>query len=142
MTDETPMVRDASGRFVKRAAETVNTLVRSNGEDVHPMAKILFGWTTFKGIGSVLFWAFALLSALLLVADLLIDRHEKIGLANAVGFYGLWGFGAFALVVLAGWPLGRLLRREENYYGDASGPPDDIDPELKDTAPGGPEANV
>jgi len=34
-------------------------------------------------------------------------------------------------VVLMGWPLGQLLRRKENYYGDAGGPPRDIDPELE-----------
>jgi hypothetical protein len=29
-----------------------------------------------------------------------------------------------------GWPLGHLLRRDENYYGDAGGPPHGVDPDA------------
>ncbi|MDP1554445.1 MAG: hypothetical protein Q8S09_17270 [Hyphomonas sp.] len=131
MTDETPTGRDTSGRFVKRAASAVNAMSRSSDEGVHPMSKVFFGWTETKGIGAILFWVMAILSLLLVVADLVVDRHEKIGFASSVGFYGLWGFLSFSFVVLMGWPLGRLLRRDENYYGDAGGPPADIDPELE-----------
>jgi len=131
MTDETPTGRDSSGRFVKRAAEKVNAMSRTTSEGVHPMSKVLFGWTETKGIGAILFWIFAGLSLLLVAADLVVDRHEKISFANSVGFYGIWGFLAFSFVVLMGWPLGQLLRRDENYYGDAGGPPADIDPDLE-----------
>ncbi len=131
MTDETPTGRDTSGRFVKRAANAVNAMSRSSDEGVHPMSKVFFGWTETRGIGAILFWVMAILSLLLVVADLVVDRHEKIGFANSVGFYGLWGFLSFSFVVLMGWPLGRLLRRDENYYGDAGGPPADIDPDLE-----------
>lgn len=131
MTDETPSDRDNSGRFVKRAAETVNAMSRTNDEGVHPMAKVLFGWTETKGIGAILFWVLAALSILLVLADLVIDRHEYLPFAESIGFFGLWGFISFSFVVLMGWPLGRLLRRDENYYGDAGGPPEDIDPALE-----------
>ena len=136
MTDDTPGTRDSSGRFMKKAAESVNAMSRTSDEGIHPMAKVLFGWTEIKGIGAILFWATAILSLALVVADLAVHRHEKISFANSIGFYGLWGFGSFAFVVLMGWPLGRLLRRDENYYGDAGGPPADIDPDLEDTRPG------
>ncbi|MBA4338194.1 MAG: hypothetical protein C0421_05055 [Hyphomonas sp.] len=136
MTDETPTGRDTSGRFVKRAATAVSAMSRTSDEGIHPMSKVLFGWTERKNIGAILFWVFAVLSVLLVLADLAVDRHEKIGFANSVGFYGLWGFLSFAFVVLMGWPLGRLLRRDENYYGDAGGPPADVDPDLVDTRPG------
>lgn len=131
MTDETPPGRDSSGRFVKQAAEKVNAMSRTTSEGVHPMSKVLFGWTETKGIGAILFWIFAGLSLLLVAADLVVDRHEKISFANSVGFYGIWGFLAFSFVVLMGWPLGQLLRRDENHYGDAGGPPADIDPDLE-----------
>ncbi len=142
MTDETPGGRDNSGRFVKRAAESVNAMSRTTDEGVHPMSKVLFGWTEIKGIGAILFWGTAALSLALVLADLAVHRHEKISFANSVGFYGLWGFVSFAFVVLMGWPLGRLLRRDENYYGDAGGPPDDIDPDLADTRPGATPASA
>ncbi|MFN7179711.1 hypothetical protein [Hyphomonas sp.] len=130
MTDQTPPGRDTSGRFVRQAAEKVNAMSRTTEEGVHPMAKVLFGWTEAKNIGAILFWVMAGLSLALVAADLLIVRHEKVAFANSVGFYGIWGFLAFSFVVLMGWPLGKLLRRDENYYGDAGGPPADIDPDI------------
>jgi len=136
MTDDTPPVRDSSGRFVKRATETVNALSRTSDEGIHPMAKVLFGWTEAKGIGNILLWVTGLLSVLLILADLLVDRHETINAANLFGFYGLFGFAALGFVLLAGWPLGRLLRHGEDYYGDGNAPPADIDPETPESGPG------
>jgi hypothetical protein len=37
------------------------------------------------------------------------------------GFYALFGFLAFGVAVLSGWPLGKLLRRREDYYETRSG---------------------
>ncbi len=105
MTDDTPPVRDASGRFVKRATETVNALSRTSDEGIHPMAKVLFGWTEAKGIGTILLCLTCVLSVLLILADLLVDRHETINAAGLFGFYGLFGFAALGFVLLAGWPL-------------------------------------
>jgi hypothetical protein len=128
MTDETPPVRDSSGRFIRNAAETVNTMSRTTGEGIHPMSKVFFGWVSHKHTGRILFWLFAALSLGLVLLDLVVPRHEKIALAGSVGFYGLWGFAAFSFAVLSGWPLGHMLRRSEDYYGDPGGPPPDVDP--------------
>ena len=131
MSDETPNdTRDTSGRFVKRAAEKAHRLHTPSEDGVHPVAKILFGWTEAKVAGTAIFWGIGLLSAFLIVIDLAVDRHEYVHMAEATGFYALWGFAAFAFVVLIGWPLGRLLRRSETYYGDPGGPPSDIDPDI------------
>ncbi len=131
MSDETPNgTRDSNGRFVKRAAETAHRLHTPSEDGMHPMAKILFGWTEGRHAGTLIFWGLALLSIVLIVMDLAVHRHEYINLARATGFYALWGFASFAFVVLMGWPLGRLLRRREDYYGDPGGPPADIDPDV------------
>ena len=109
MSDETPNdTRDTSGRFVKRAAEKAHRLHTPSEDGVHPVAKILFGWTEAKVAGTAIFWGIGLLSAFLIVIDLAFDRHEYIHMAGATGFYAIWGFASFAFVVLMGWPLGRL----------------------------------
>ena len=116
--DTSGLERDPSGRFVKRPVqdETANN-VPPDGP-THPMAQTLFGWVAFQGSERFFFFGLGALSLFLIVIDLAFDRHEKVETANITGFYGFYGFLAFALVVLAGWPLGRLLRRDENYYGD------------------------
>ena len=131
MSDETPTdPRDSGGRFVSRAAEKAHQLHTPSDEGVHPMAKILFGWTEAKHAGTLIFWGLAALCIVLILMDLVVPRHESVSIAHATGFYGLWGFAAFAFVVLMGWPLGRLLRKREDYYGDPGGPPADVDPDM------------
>ncbi|MFN7054257.1 hypothetical protein [Hyphomonas sp.] len=131
MSEETKTPeRDSSGRFIRRAAERVNALSRTGPGGEHPMGRIFFGWTESKAAGALVFWAVAAIAVLLVLLDLVIVRPERIALAGAAGFYALWGFGAFTAICLAAWPLGRLLRRDDNYYGEASGPPADIDPAI------------
>lgn len=90
------------------------------GDDdkMHPAAKILFGWVGFKNIGNIIFYGLAILSVVLIVIDLMMSRHDKVDFASNYGFYAFYGFAAFSFVVLMGHPLGKLLRRDENYYGD------------------------
>jgi hypothetical protein len=128
MSDED--TRNERGQFVKRAAQKAQDMHTVGDDGMHPMAKVFFGWVDHKMTGTIIFWLVLLLAAGLIAVDLLIDRHDYFTFANWNGFYGFWGFGAFAFVVLMGWPLGKLLRRDEDYYGDSGGPPADIDPDL------------
>jgi hypothetical protein len=49
--------------------------------------------------------------------DLVHHRHQLFSWEGFIGFHAWFGFGAFCVVVLAGWPLRRLLARPEDYYG-------------------------
>lgn len=92
----------------------------------HPAARALFGWVEAKSTPTFILVGVIALSVLLFVIDIFVDRHEYLHFAESLGFYGLWGFGGFALAVLSGWPLGRLLRRDEDYYGEADTRPADV----------------
>lgn len=85
-----------------------------------PLAKGLFGWVEAKATGQLIFWGLAALSVILIALDIdfIFERHYKEEIEGITGFYALYGFLAFSFVVLMGWPLGRLLRRDENFYGD------------------------
>jgi len=91
-----------------------------NDDDVHPVAKALFGWVELKGMSNIIFYGLAVFSVLLVLAEFLLPeaRHEKVEIANSYGFFAVYGFVAFSFVVIMGHPLGKLLRRSENYYGD------------------------
>ena len=127
MTDQSPPTKSER---LARAAEKAAELHTVGRDGVHPMSRILFGWVEWKWTGALFFWGLAGLGLLLVALDATMDRHDYFSIANATGFYAIWGFCSFAFVVLMGWPLGKLLRRGENFYGDAGGPPADIDPEL------------
>ncbi len=124
----TPTERDASGRFVK-PPEPEKPVILDN-ENVHPLSKALFGWTESPRTPTILLLLVILIIAGLTVLDMNIERKDYVEFANAYWFYSLWGFGAFSIAVLSGWPLGKLLRRSEDYYGEADTMPEDVDPEM------------
>ena len=122
MSDTSSPERDSSGRFVKPDAPATPRL--DDGE-MHPMARFLFGWVSAKPTAAIFLWGTIAICAGLVLADLAVHRHEYLHFAEFNGFSGIWGFGAFALAVLSGWPLGRMLRRGEDYYGEGDATPQD-----------------
>lgn len=91
---------------------------QSADTDMHPIAKALFGWVGHVWTGRIILWGLVALSVVLIFADLAHHRHVEEDIEGITGFYGLYGFVAFSFVVLMGRPLGWLLRRREDYYGD------------------------
>ena len=118
-----PPERDSSGRFLKPERDEP----MPNDDDMHPMSKLLFGWIGSPRTPLIVLLLVILICAGLVVFDLSVNRHEYVDMANANGFYAIWGFAAFALAVLSGWPLGKLLRRDEDYYGEADTTPQDVE---------------
>lgn len=88
-------------------------------DDMSPIARILFGWVGYKHTGNIILGLVVLACIIMTIIDLGLYRHEYFSQAEFVSFYGLYSFAAFGFVVLMGWPLGWLLRRGENYYGDS-----------------------
>ena len=87
--------------------------------DMHPIAKAVFGWVDGKWTGNIILCLLLGLSFVLIGIDAFYERHVEEDIEGIGGFYGIYGFVAFGFVVLMGRPLGWLLRRDENYYGDA-----------------------
>ncbi len=118
-----PPERDSSGRFVKPEDDAP----KPSDENMHPLSRILFGWVSSSRTPLFLLILVILICAGLVLFDLAVNRHEYLDFANANGFYAIWGFAAFGLAVLSGWPLGKLLRRDEDYYGEAETTPQDVE---------------
>ncbi len=52
----------------------------------------------------------------LILADLLLHKHEEFTFAAWFGYYGFYGFVACVALVLAAKALRRVLMRPEDYY--------------------------
>jgi hypothetical protein len=90
----------------------------------HPVSVLLFSWMRTTLFFRLLMGALAGFGVLLIAfeAVTLVDRPGLIyGLEDLPGFFGIFGLLAFSFAVLSGWPLGRLLRRPEDYYDTSSG---------------------
>lgn len=87
----------------------------------HPMSVLLFSWMR----GKMFLRVFAIVLGVVGVASIGLEfllSHKPIkDVTSTPGFYAVFGFIAFAVAVLSGWPLGKLLRRREDYYETRSG---------------------
>lgn len=54
--------------------------------------------------------------ALLFAADFFVEKHPYFELENAPNFYGVYGFVACFLLVIAAAQLRKVLMRDEDYY--------------------------
>lgn len=52
----------------------------------------------------------------LVLADLVLHRHDSIGFAERFGFYAVYGFVACVALVLTAKAMRRVLKRPEDYY--------------------------
>ncbi len=64
------------------------------------------------------FWTLGLLCAAVFVADAFYHKHVHFEAEGWFGVYGLFGFVACVVLVLAAKLLGRILTRPEDYYDD------------------------
>lgn len=87
----------------------------------HPLSVLLFSWMR----GKLFLRVFAIVLGVIGVASIGLEAwlsHKPIkDITHAPGFYAAFGFVAFAGAVLSGWPLGKWLRRNEDYYETRSG---------------------
>ena len=82
----------------------------------HPLSVLLFSWMRGKLFFRIFMAVLAALGAVLIGLEVVFSHRPVTSLVSVPGFFGIFGFVAFAIAVLSGWPLGKLLRRPEDYY--------------------------
>lgn len=117
-----PSERGANGRFQKKEAPQPPM---PGEETVNPMSKLLYGWVESPRAGFILLAVVVGLLAFFTLLDFVAVDHGKS--SKPWWLYLGFGFFGFSLAVLSGWPLGSLLRRDEDYYGEADTTPADIE---------------
>ncbi len=87
----------------------------------HPLSVLLFSWMRSKLAFRIFMAVLAALGAVLIGLEVVFSHRPVTSIVTVPGFFGIFGFVAFAIAVLSGWPLGKLLRRPEDYYETRSG---------------------
>ena len=106
----------------EQPVETIMEPAATPGEPgEHPLSVLLFSWMRKPRVALYAMIALAVVGVGLIGAEWLIASHRIKDVTHVPGFYGVFSFIAFALAVLIGWPLGKLLRRPEDYYDRRSG---------------------
>jgi len=87
----------------------------------HPLSILLFSWMR----GKMFLRVFAIILGVVGIAaiglEIWLAQKTIRDVTSVPGFYAVFGFIAFGAAVLSGWPLGKLLRRREDYYETRSG---------------------
>ncbi len=102
--------------------------------DEHPLSLILFAPLRGEGGQSTILWGLAGICIGLAVMGFFVEPGHHFPLESVPLFYGLFGFLAFAAAVLSGWPLGKWLRRREDFYTAIRKPQED-DAKAGEAAP-------
>ncbi|HET7313749.1 hypothetical protein [Salinisphaera sp.] len=83
------------------------------------------GWFERRVVIHTVIATLAVVCLGLLIAEWFYAKHPYFGFDGWFGFYPAAGFGAYCLIVLSAKALRPLLRRDEDYYGEAD--PDEAD---------------
>ncbi len=86
--------------------------------DTYPALGRMLTWVDKPGNGNRIFRALIVVCALLFVADFVIERHGEFEIEDLPGFFAVYGFVSFTVLILAAKALRGLIKRPEDYYGD------------------------
>ncbi len=70
-----------------------------------------------KNIDKIVY-ALVLICVGLFLSDLMYHKHTKLAIENWFGFYAWYGFICCVSLVLLASKMRKLLKRDEDYYGD------------------------
>lgn len=79
------------------------------------------GWLERPRTVNGIVYALYAICALTVLLEFAVHRHETLDFAGWFAFYAGFGFVACVGLVLAAKGLRRLLKRPEDYYGEAGG---------------------
>ncbi len=83
-----------------------------------PVLGRMMTWVDKPGSGTKLFKALGVLCALLFIADIFVEKHSHFAVEDLPGFYGVYGFCSFVLVIYGAKTLRSVAKRDEDYYGE------------------------
>ncbi len=95
----------------------MNKPPKDNPEKLPALGR-MFLWVDRPGSANKIFWALAAVCLLLFLLDFTYVKHGHFKVEDLPGFYGVYGFVMFTLLILAAKTLRIFIKRPEDYYGD------------------------
>jgi hypothetical protein len=79
---------------------------------------LLYSWVDRPGSVNKLTAVLAVLCLLSVVADFTYEKYGHFAEESTIGFYAIYGFISFTLLIFVARGLRVLMMRPENFYGD------------------------
>lgn len=93
----------------------MTTPARDNHEDRPLLARLLWGIDQPRN-ATRLFYALAVVSLGLGLADFVYHKHTKLPIEQFPAIYGLFGFAVYVIIIFLAKGLRLIVRRREDYY--------------------------
>ena len=85
-----------------------------------PAGYFIFGWLDGKNSARNIVYTLIFLCLGLFLADFFYHRHGHFELEELPGFFSIYGFVMFSIVILGAKSLRFFVKRTENYYSEKS----------------------
>ena len=86
-------------------------------ETTNPVGSILFGWLDHRHSTRIIIGTLSVSCFVLLLVDFVYHRHGHFMIEEVPGFFALYGFLMFSLIILGATTLRYFVKRREDYYG-------------------------
>ena len=86
-------------------------------EHMDPRGYIIFRWLDNRHSSKIIIGVLTGLCLISVVADFIYDRYGHFSIEEVPGFFAVYGFVMFSLIILGATILRSLIKRNENFYG-------------------------
>ena len=90
----------------------------SDDPNTYPTLGRLLLWVDKPGSANKIFWGLAVLCAAMVLIGFTFEYHGHFHMEGLPGFFAVFGFVAFTLVILGAKALRVLIKRPEDFYAD------------------------
>lgn len=77
-------------------------------------------WVDKPGSDKILFWLLVAACVIVFLLDFTFKSKGYFDIEKAKGFYAIYGFVMFTGLIFAATGLRKIIKRDEDYYGDKS----------------------
>ena len=86
--------------------------------DERPVGFIIFKWLEYKYSSRIIIGTLVVLCLGSVLSDLIYHRYGHFVIEEVPGFFAVYGFVMFSLIILGASILRFFLKRSEDYYGN------------------------
>ena len=97
-------------------------------DNINPVGFIMFKWLDHKNSSRIIIGTLVVFCLTLFFSDFIYHRHGHFAIEEVPGFFALYGFLMFSLIILGASVLRFFLKRSEDYYGTKA-----VDGEVTET---------
>ena len=84
----------------------------------NPIGSIMFKWLGHKNSSRMIIGALVIICSVLFLSDFFYYRYGHFTIEEFPGFFAVYGFVMFSLIILGASILRVFLKRSEDYYGN------------------------